>query len=439
MRGNGCRDVLSDAMTTEPRDGDSVAARPVRETARPAQPAQRTVRSRPVDLVGTLLQRLPRATDALAWVRDGSGLVGWGEAARLEVVGPDRFRVARDWWQSLVSAWPVEDEVGVRGSGPVAFGSFAFSPDEPSVLVVPEVVLGRMDGTTWLTTTGDPPRLAAPSPVTTPGELRYAHGEVAVTRFRTAVAEAVERISRGELAKVVLAHDLLATADDEIDVRYVLGGLAAANPTCWTYAVEGLVGATPELLVSRAGDRVVSRVLAGTAPRGGDPADDRRLVAGRGASGKDQEEHRFAVESVVDALAPHVADLESPPQPDVLELSNVTHLATDVTARLEDGSSVLDLVAALHPPAAVGGTPAPAALLAIRQLEGMHRGRYAGPVGWMDAAGDGEWGIALRCAQLSGRSARLFAGCGIVAGSDPDDELAEARAKFVPVVEALGE
>ena len=422
-------------MTSVPGDDEHAVTAPV--TSAPLAPAPRTVRTRPVDLVGTLLQRLPHARGVLAWVREGSGLVGWGEAARLQVDGPDRFTVAREWWQALVGSWQVEDEVGVRGTGPVAFGSFAFSADEPSVLVVPEVVLGRMGGTTWLTTVGDPPRLATPVPVTGPGELRYAHGEVAVTRFRTAVTEAVARIDRGELEKVVLAHDLLAVADEVVDPRDVLGGLAAANPDCWAYAVEGLVGATPELLVSRDGDQVRSRVLAGTAPRGGDEADDRRLVAGLVASDKDRQEHRLAVESLVEALGPHVASLTAPGTPGVLELSNVTHLATDVTADLHDHAHVLDLLAALHPTAAVGGTPRDAALTAIAELEGMHRGRYTGPTGWVDAAGDGEWGIALRCAQLDGRSARLFAGCGIVNGSDADAEVLEAQAKFVPVRDAL--
>ena len=421
-------------MTSAPGDDEHVVTAP---TLAPVTEARRIVRTRPVDLVGTLLQRLPHAHGVLAWVCNGSGLVGWGEAARLEVDGPDRFAVAREWFQSLVAAWQVEDEVGVRGSGPVAFGSFAFDPDELSVLVVPEVVLGRMGGTTWLTTVGDPPRLATPDPVTAPGELRYAHGEVAVTRFRTAVTEAVARIDRGELEKVVLAHDLLAVADDEIDPRYLLGGLAADNPDCWAYSVEGLVGATPELLVSRDGDRLLSRVLAGTAPRGGDETDDRRLVAGLVASGKDQQEHRFAVESLVESLGPHVRSIRAPEVPGVLELSNVTHLATDVTADLHDRAHVLDLLAGVHPTAAVGGTPREAALTAIAELEGMHRGRYTGPTGWVDATGDGEWGIALRCAQLDGRSARLFAGCGIVAGSDADAEVLEAQAKFVPVRDAL--
>ena len=400
-------------------------------------PAPRPVRSQQVDLVGTLLQRLPRADGALAWVRDGAGLVGWGVAARLEVSGPDRFAQARDWWHRLVSTCDVEDDVRTHGSGPVAFGSFSFSSDETSVLVVPEVTLGRRDGATWLTTFGDPPRLESPDPVRRPGEIRYAHGQFAVTEFRAAVARAVARIDAGELDKVVLAHDLLAIAEQDIDVRFVMAELSAANPGCWTYTIDGLVGATPELLVSRLGDRVSSRVLAGTTARGRDQAENHHRVDALLRSDKDLAEHRFAVESLVDALAPHVRDLTAPDAPHALELSNVTHLATDLVATLDDASDMLDLVAAVHPPAAVGGTPTDVALEVMAELETMSRGRYAGPVGWMDAAGNGEWGIALRCAQVDGRSARLFAGGGIVGGSDPDAEVLEAQAKMVPVRDAL--
>ncbi len=412
-------------------------SRPPADAAPASARLPRTVRSQPVDLVGTLLHRLPHAGDALAWVRDGSGLVGWGEAARLEVTGGDRFTVARDWWRDLVAHAEVDDEVGVRGSGPGAFGSFAFRDDEPSVLVVPEVVLGRSDGRTWLTTVGEPPRLASPEPVRPTRGLRYAHGELSVTDFRAAVEAAVKRIDAGELEKVVLAHDLLAVAEHDIDVRAVLAGLAAGNPDCWTFAVDGLVGATPELLVSRTGDRVFSRVLAGTTSRGGNAAADIARVDALMHSAKDLAEHRFAVESLVASLAPHVRDLVVPPEPVPLELSNVTHLATDVVATLGDGSDVLDLLAAVHPTAAVGGTPSDVALGVLAELEPMNRGRYTGPVGWVDARGDGEWGIALRCAQLDGPTARLFAGGGIVAGSDPDDEVLEAQAKLLPMREAL--
>ena len=398
------------------------------------------VRTAPLVVGDDLLDQLPTSTGALSWVRRGEGLVGWGEAARLEVSGPDRFAHAAEWWRQVAAGWSVEDELGLPGCGPVAFGSFAFDDDGPtsSVLVVPEVLVGRRDDTTWLTTIGG--RSATTSVlhgVEAPRGLRYSGGTISVTAFRQAVEAAVSRIRSGALDKVVLAHDLVARTDDDIDARFVLRGLADRYPDCWTFAVDGLVGATPELLVRRSGDQVLSRVLAGTAARGADAADDESLRTGLLRSAKDLEEHRYAVESVTSLLTPHCADLSVPTTPYVLELPNVCHLASDVTGRLRDGADALALAGALHPTAAVGGTPTDVARRLRRDLEPMDRGRYAGPVGWVDARGDGEWGIALRCAQLDGRSARLFAGCGIVADSDPDAEVLEAQTKFVPVRDAL--
>jgi menaquinone-specific isochorismate synthase len=399
------------------------------------------VRTAPLVAGAGLLDRLPSAAGALSWVRRGNGLVGWGEAARLEVSGPDRFARAAQWWRQLAAGWSVEDELGLPGCGPVAFGSFAFDDDDratSSVLVVPEVLIGRRDDTTWLTTIGG--RSATTSvlhDVEAPRGLRYSGGTISVTAFRQAVEAAVSRIRSGVLDKVVLAHDLVARADDDIDARFVLRGLAQRYPDCWTFAVDGLVGATPELLVRRSGDQVVSRVLAGTAARGADAAEDQSLRTGLLRSAKDLEEHRYAVESVTARLTPHCSDLSVPATPYVLELPNVCHLASDVTGRLRDGADALELAGALHPTAAVGGTPTDVAMRLRRDLEPMDRGRYAGPVGWVDARGDGEWGIALRCAQLDGRSARLFAGCGIVADSDPDAEVLEAQTKFVPMRDAL--
>ena len=399
-------------------------------------------RVRTAPLVGgdRLLDRLPTSTGALSWVRRGNGLVGWGEAARLEVSGPDRFARAAEWWRQLAAGWSVEDELGLPGCGPVAFGSFAFDDDGPtsSVLVVPEVLVGQRADTSWLTTIGG--RSATTSVlrgVEAPRGLRYSGGTITVTAFRQAVEAAVARIRTGALDKVVLAHDLIARADDEIDARFVLSGLADRYPDCWTFAVDGLVGATPELLVRRSGDQVLSRVLAGTAARGADAADDESLRTGLLRSAKDLEEHRYAVESVTSLLTQHCTDLSVPTTPYVLELPNVCHLASDVSSRLRDGADALELAGTLHPTAAVGGTPTDVAMRLRRDLEPMDRGRYAGPVGWVDSRGDGEWGIALRCAQLDGRSARLFAGCGIVADSDPDAEVLEAQTKFVPMRDAL--
>jgi menaquinone-specific isochorismate synthase len=416
-------------------------------TSRPPSPAGRVaraaepldVRSETIDLTGGLLQRLPTSDGALAWVHDGQGLVGWGEVARLEVHGPGRFIQAQRWWREQVERFTVYDDVGAVGSGLVAFASFAFADDstEPSVVIVPEVVLGRRDGQAWLTTIGTPPRLSSPQPVSPPARLRYAHGEASVTAYRAAVAEAVRRIAAGDVAKVVLAHDLVALADGPIDARFVLAGLADRYPDCWTFAIEGLVGATPELLLALLDGQLTSRVLAGTASRGGNEVDDLRLHEELLHSAKNLEEHRYALDSLTQALQPLTTSMTASATPYLLELSNVVHLASDVSGTVAGGRDSLDLVAAVNPSAAVGGTPTPVAVRMLRQLEGFDRGRYAGPVGWIDAQGQGEWGIALRCGLLDGNAARLFAGCGIVADSDPDAEVSEAQSKFVPMRDAL--
>ncbi|WP_158845125.1 isochorismate synthase [Saccharothrix deserti] len=382
-----------------------------------------------------LLGRLPAPTGALSWVRDGTGLVGWGEAARFEASGPDRFAAADRWWRAFTDALDVDDEIGVPGTGPVAFVSMAFS-DRPghSVLVVPEVVMGRRNGHSWLTTIG-PAGGRAVEPVRKPSEVRYADGQVSVTGYRAAVRAAVERMRAGELDKVVLAHDLLAVADIEIDHRFVLEGLARRYPECWVYAVDGLIGATPELLLRRSGSVVDSRVLAGTTwPHDG--MSDDELAAALLSSGKNRDEHEYAVTSLVETLRPFCSTM-SVDGPSVLRLPNVSHLSSDVIGTLSDTPSLLALGEALHPTAAVGGTPRADAIAVIEELESMDRGRYSGPVGWIDGNGDGELGIALRCAQVDGRTARLYAGCGLVAESDPDSEVHEAHAKMLPFREAL--
>jgi menaquinone-specific isochorismate synthase len=195
------------------------------------------------------------------------------------------------------------------------------------------------------------------------------------------------------------------------------------------------------MLVRRERGLVTSRVLAGTIRRTGDDERDLALAATLARSSKDLEEHEYAVRSVADALEPHCSSMNVPEAPFVLHLPNVMHLATDVAGVVHDAATVssLELAASLHPSAAVGGTPTTVATDLIAELEGMDRGRYAGPVGWMDASGDGEWGIALRSAMVTEGGVRLFAGCGIVASSDPEAELAESQAKFVPVRDALGD
>jgi menaquinone-specific isochorismate synthase len=409
--------------------------------------AARTVTTVRSDDAGALLDHLP-AEGALSWVRRGDGLVGRGEAARLEVSGPHALAETAAWWADWTAQQDVEDDLGIPGSGPVLFASIAFDPVAgTSVFVVPEVAVGRRDGVGWITTVSgvdprDVPAALAEPDDDAPLRLRYADGALDPASWCAAVETAVQRIGDDELAKVVLARDLLVSADRPLDPRRLLRRLAARFPDCWTFAVDGLLGATPELLLRRTGRRLSARVLAGTAPRGAG-AEDRRLAESLISSPKDRAEHALAVDSLVRALEPYCTTLDAPAEPDLLTLANVRHLASDVTglqrSRGPRGSGgLLELIGAVHPTAAVCGTPTSAAAAVIAELEGMDRGRYAGPVGWLDARGDGEFGLALRCAELVGDdSARLYAGCGIVAGSDPAAELAETQSKFAAFQAAL--
>jgi menaquinone-specific isochorismate synthase len=300
-------------------------------------------------------------------------------------------------------------------------------------------VVGRRSGRTWLTLVGDASYAGRGARAVAPQDVVFSDGAMNGEQWMTVVAEGIRRITDGDLGKVVLARDMVATAAGPIDVRWPLRRLAANYPMCWTFHVDGLFGATPELLVRRERGLVTSRVLAGTIRRTGDDEHDLALAAALARSSKDHEEHEYAVRSVADALEPHCSSMIVPETPFVLHLPNVMHLASDVAGVVHDSATVssLQLAASLHPSAAVGGTPTAAAVALIAEIEGMDRGRYAGPVGWMDATGDGEWGIALRSAEIAGDTVRLFAGCGIVADSDPEAELAEAQAKFVPVRDAL--
>ncbi len=398
---------------------------------------------------GPLLHLLPPTEhpgDVLSWVRRGDGLVGWGRAMTFETSGPDRFAAADRWWRHTAERAVVRDEVGMPSSGLVCFGSLPFADDsrDRARLVVPRISVGHKAGRWWVTTIGDGPTLTVtPTRACDPAAPRnvtFADGALSAAAWAARVAEAVARITTGDLDKVVLARDLLVQAEQPIDPRWVLRALAEKYDNTWVFAVAGMLGATPELLVRRERGLVTSRVLAGTIRRTGDDAKDLGLAASLARSSKDLEEHEYAVRSVAEALAPHCSSMFVPESPFVLHLPNVMHLATDVTGVAANGASSLGLAASLHPSAAVGGTPTDVAVRLIAELEGMDRGRYAGPVGWMDATGDGEWGIALRSGcydPLDPAMLRIFAGCGIVAGSDPEAEVSEADAKFVPMRDAL--
>ena len=389
---------------------------------------------------GDLLSGLPGPAVS-AWIHQGDGLVGWGEAARLTIpAGEDRFATGEKWLAELFDAARVVDDVGVPGTGAVAFGSFTFDPaSDGSVLIVPAMITGRRSGVSWQTTItahGAATALTPAFPISA-AEIRWSDGSLTAPQWERVVAAAVTRIKAGELRKVVLARDLQACASADIDVRVLLARLAARSPGCYTFACAGLVGATPELLIQREGRDVRSLVLAGTMARGGSEADDEALSAALLGSAKNAEEHRYSVESVRDLLAPLCTELAVDPEPYLLRMADYQHLATSVSGVLARDASALALAASLHPTAAICGTPTEAALELIRELERMDRGRYSGPVGWVDGCGNGEWGIALRCGEIDGSRARLFAGCGIVAGSQPDAELAETETKFRPMRRAL--
>lgn len=422
----------------------------------------------------------------MAWLRRGEGMVGLGCFACTDVEGPAE---ADAWWSRFVASIDHRSELAdVAGTGPLAFGSFTFDPGNTravSRLLVPRVIIGRRQGQAWLTVLGDeplvelaetplvelldtPPTEFADTPLaefaatplvelvetsegvpavstnsttaTPPRGVRVANDPADEDRWLRRVAEAVHRIESNGLEKVVLARSVLAEAAEPIDVRHLVDVLARDYPGCWTFSVDGLVGASPEMLVRRERGLATSRILAGTIRRTGSEETDLKLAGALARSSKNLAEHELAVASVAEALAPLCSGMNVPESPYVLELPNVLHLATDVTAVAHKKASALRLAAALHPSAAVCGTPTSVARAAIAELEGLDRGRYSGPVGWIDSRGDGEWAIALRCGMVDAADPRrieLFAGCGIVEGSDPDEELAETKAKLVPMVSAL--
>ncbi len=408
-------------------------------------PTRLTLTTRPLADDRPLVDLLP-VDDGLLWSRGGDGLVGWGTAARIMPgVGQERLARAEQALDDLAAHARVDDGVGVPGGGLVAFASLTFDPGATgSVMVVPRRVVGRRDGVTYETRI-DGPDLAddvpgaasAPRPDPIRDRVRFAGSSLPDVQWLDAVAQAVKEIEAGEIDKVVLARDHAVWSHHRLDARWLAGRLARRFPDCFTFLVDALIGATPELLVRRTGRDVESVALAGTAARGADDRADQAAGAALLASDKDRREHDLAARSVAAALTPVCATSTVSPEPFLLRLDNVQHLATTVRGTLREDTSVLALVDRLHPTAAVGGTPREAALDVIARLEGMERGRYAGPVGWVAADGDGEFGIALRCAELSGARARLFAGAGIVAGSLPEDELEETRVKLRAMQGAL--
>ncbi len=375
----------------------------------------------------------------LVWISPTASVYGWGEALRFAAgFGSGRFeRAERGFSDWTANAESVGSELG----GPVAFSSFTFDESSAgSVLIVPEVaVVGQNDRWRMVSVDGAEVDLTSRShhpgpPVDRP---RYAGASIPDVQWLESVAVAVDLIEAGTMEKVVLARDYALWSKSPFDPVRLLARLESRFPDCYIFRVAGLVGASPELLVRRVDRTVTSHTLAGSAPRSDEPAEDERLGKELLASDKDLREHASAASSVGAVLGAICESLEREPQPSLMRLANVQHLGTRFEGHLAEPLSALNVAGRLHPTAAVGGTPTAVAVEMIRQLEQMDRGRYAGPVGWMDSSGDGEFAIALRCAELSGARARLFAGAGIVAGSLPEAELEETRIKLLAMQSAF--
>jgi menaquinone-specific isochorismate synthase len=371
----------------------------------------------------------------LLFVRDGVGLAARGVAAR----------VSSTEITAALGAMERDDTIGVAGCGPVAIGVRPFRPGEPWSLVIPAVVVGKgPDGERWVTRIAGAPEAddpLEPSPRPAPQASRF-HIEPGVDpeHYLRAVAAARDAVRRGDITKAVIARDVFVRCDRPLDVHATLLRLRASFGSSYRYSIDGFIGASPELLVSRHGDVVRSHPLAGTAPRVGDPATDARLAAELLASTKNQIEHRIVIEEVHETLLPWCSYLDWEPEPSIVQVANVQHLGTLVEGRLSHPApGVLEMVEALCPTPALGGHPRGAALDLIESVEGFQRGRYGGAVGWVDADGNGTWAVAIRCAELSAdrREARLFAGGGIVADSEPLAELAETQAKFQAMLSAI--
>lgn len=351
-----------------------------------------------------------------------------------------------------LEARELEAQTGIRL--PVGLMSFGFGPHSPGIILAPRETWIEYEGSVWRITlssssaepTSSATRVAGPGEesasesvpeqLTAPPGLKLETGTMSRTTWAEAVSQVIALLGNGRAQKAVMARDLEVSATSPIDPRFLCAQLASSYPTCWIFSVAGLTGASPEMLASVRDGVIKSRVLAGTCA----PGKGHALLE----SAKDRQEHHLAVESVTHALAPITSALDAAREPFLLDLPNVTHLATDVRARLStdysDSASVCVVVSALHPTAAVGGTPTQAAFEILSQYELTERGRYSGPVGWIDAVGEGACAIALRCGQVSAdrHSIRVFAGGGIMPDSDPELEVAETQAKMRPILQALG-
>jgi salicylate biosynthesis isochorismate synthase/menaquinone-specific isochorismate synthase len=407
--------------------------------------------------------------------RGRAAMAGLGEAVALQAAGSERFASVAERWRALAAAAITDSRDQPTGAGPVAIGGFAFAPDggssphwegfEPASLIVPEVALARSERRgelavhltlAALVSPDDMPdevlaRLSArlaelrvralplldPAPA---GRFQVASA-MPPEHYEAAVARAVQLIGTGDIEKIVLAREVLVHAPRAYDPAAILGVLRVEFPSCFVFAVgrgeATLVAASPELLVRREGQRVSTLALAGSTRRSADPAVDDHLGEQLLRDGSYREEHAIVARRIERTLRPHAVWIAAAPEPTLVRIANIQHLATPIRAQLAGPMETLELAGLMHPTPAVGGEPLLAAAPIIPALEGLDRGWYAGPVGWTDATGDGEFCVALRCALLRGPIARCFAGNGIVRDSDPAAELAETEVKLAALLPLL--
>ncbi len=389
-------------------------------------------------IVPAVLQERLRADLPISaiWLHHGECIVGLGVHDQAHLHGPQPMAQARQWWHQHL------DHLDLNRVSPLALAGFAFdSHHASSTVLLPEAVLRHDSHGTHLSWIDQRPTWSSSTPTRLPEVTAVEQGPLDPAQWQHSVAQAVRLIRQRQLSKVVLARSILAHLDADLDLPSLAIHLAATYPQCFSFALDGWVGASPELLLNLQDKTVSSMVLAGTVatPDANSPASNEQAIAALQTSVKDLHEHRLSVESVTDALASCCSWVHAPAQPHVLRLAGVAHLATGVTGRANPGVSLWELLAALHPTAAICGAPRQAAAEVISRLEGLDRGRYTGPVGWFDASGAAQFAIALRCGHLeASQRLRLFAGAGIVADSDPAAELAETTSKVQPLLRALG-
>ena len=379
-------------------------------------------------------------SDGMLFVRNGIGFATRGVAAR----------VSSHEAKSFLANIEVDDSVKAPGSGPVFIGAIPFDSREPHDFILPKILVRKADdGRCWVTTIHDTELDPSESidfdlrPVNalsaTTSSFTVTPG-VDVDTYLQAVTAARNAVRTGSITKAVIARDVFVESSQPIDIHSVLLRLRNSFGSSYQFSVDGFVGASPELLVSIVDGEVSSHPLAGTAPRTGDPTTDAQLAASLLSSSKNQIEHRIVIDAVHDTLLPWCSYLDWEPEASIVAVANVQHLGTHMTGRLsEPFLHVLDAVYALSPTPALGGHPRDKALKLISEVEGMSRGRYGGAVGWFDSRGNGVWAVSIRCAEYSNNNmtARLFAGGGIVADSDPLSELAETQAKLQAMLAAI--